>query len=195
MSKAQTIADALEQLSLDYKKLAGMKSTLKQMYQGYETIVKGYHAVNAVSQGNFNLHKAYLDGLFIVSPAVRQYPRLADIASDQASIMAESKSAYHNFRQDKHFSAAQISYMQDVYSNLVSESLQNLSDLAMIMTDSKMRMSDADRLAAIDRIYSDSQQQLSFLRRFNNQAYQGALWRSADESDKKILKKMYGIHE
>jgi hypothetical protein len=64
----------------------------------------------------------------------------------------------------------------------------------MVMTDSKLRMGDADRLAAIDRIYLDSHEQLSFLRRFNTQAYQVALWRSADDADKKVLKNLYDIH-
>src|SRR5437879_1265686 len=81
--KAQSIAQDLEQLSLDYRKLAGLKSILKQMYTGYAMLNKGYKAVKEVSQGNFSLHEAFLDGLLIVSPAVRKYPRVADIINDQ----------------------------------------------------------------------------------------------------------------
>ena len=34
-------------------------------------------------QGNFNLHKAFLDGLMMVSPAVKKYKRVADIITLQ----------------------------------------------------------------------------------------------------------------
>ena len=40
-SKAQSIAQDLQQLALDYQKLAGLKSILKQMYTGYEVVDKG----------------------------------------------------------------------------------------------------------------------------------------------------------
>ncbi|MFI5162373.1 MAG: TerB family tellurite resistance protein [Sphingobacteriales bacterium] len=193
-AKAQTIADDLQQLSLDYRKLAGLKNILKQMYQGYALISQSYHAVSAVSAGNFKLHEAFLDGLLIVSPAVRTYPRAAAIVRDQASIMREFKSAYKTFRSDKHFSPDELSYMLDVYNNLVSQSLNNLSDLALFLTDGRLRMSDAERLSAIDGIYTQSRVQLNFLRNFNNQAYQVAAARSRDDSDKQSLKKVYGAN-
>src|ERR1700744_5880927 len=86
-SRAQSIAQDLQQLSLDYQKLAGLKSILKQMYTGYEVLDKGYNAVKDVSQGNFNMHEAFLDGLMIVSPTVRKYPRVQDIINDQLELV------------------------------------------------------------------------------------------------------------
>lgn len=193
ISRAQSIAQDLEQLSLDYQKLAGLKSILKQMYIGYEVVSKGYGAVKDISKGSFSLHEAFLDGLMIASPAVRQYPKVAGIINDQALLVSEYKSAYHTFRNDPHFSPDEIGYMMDVYNNLVSQSLKNLDALAMIITDSKVRMSDADRIRAIDRIYQDSHGQLDFLRQFNDRSYAVALWRSRQVNDQKTLKTLYGI--
>jgi len=193
-SRAQSIADCIEQLTLDYQKLAGLKSILQQMYQGYEVLSKGYNSVKEVSQGNFSLHEAFLDGLLVVSPTVRKYPRAADIISDQASLVSEYKSASSTFRQDRHFNPDEIGYMMDVYNHLISASLKNLDDLAMVMTDNKMRMSDAERLAAIDRIYTESHSQLSFLRRFDDEAYRTALQRSKESNDRQTLKNLYGIN-
>jgi hypothetical protein len=84
--------------------------------------------------------------------------------------------------------------MMDVYNHLVSASLKNIDDLTMIMADNKMRMSDAERLTAIDRIYTDSHSQLSFLRKFNDETYKTALQRSRDASDRQTLKNLYGIN-
>jgi hypothetical protein len=102
-SQAQSVAQCLEQLSLDYQKLAGLKSILQQMYKGYEVLNKGYNSVKAVSQGNFSLHEAFLDGLLLVSPTVREYPRIADIINDQGALVSEYKAAYTTFRRDTQF--------------------------------------------------------------------------------------------
>jgi hypothetical protein len=192
--RAQSIDQLTQQLALDYQKLAGLKSILSQMYRGYEVLSKGYHAVKEVSQGNFSLHEAFLDGLLIISPAVRQYPRVADIINDQSALISEYHSAYSSFRQDKHFSPDEVSYMLSVYHHLVSTSLKNLDDLSMVMTDSKMRMSDAERLAAIDRIYSGGHGQLSFLRSFNDRNYRVAVQRARETGDQQNINSLYGIH-
>ena len=193
-SKAQSIAQDFQQLALDYQKLAGLKSILKQMYTGYEVVDKGYGAVKSISQGSFTLQQAFLDGLMIVSPTVRQYPKVAGIINDQAMLLSEYKSAYDTFKSDPHFNPDEIGYMLDVYNNLISGSLKNLNDLSMIITDSKLRMSDADRIRAIDRIYNDSHGQLDFLRQFNNRSYAVALARSEQANDQKTLKILYSIN-
>ena len=192
--KAQSIAQDLEQLSLDYQKLAGLKSILKQMYTGYEVLSKGYSAVKDVAQGNFTLHEAFIDGLFIVSPTVRAYPRIADIINDQAMLVDEYQSAWASFRQDKHFDPDEIGYMMNVYNNLISASLKNLSDLSMIITDSQLRMSDAERLAAIDRIFTGGHGQLSFLRSFNDRNYRIAVQRAREANDQQSIRNLYGIN-
>lgn len=192
--RAQSVAQCLEQLTLDYQKLAGMKSILQQMYQGYEVLNKGYNAVKDVSQGNFSLHEAFLDGLMVVSPAVRKYPRAADIIADQTALIREYKAAAASFLRDACFSPMEITYLRDVYNHLVGTSAKNLDDLLMVMTDSRLRMNDAERLTAIDRIYSDSRSQLSFLRRFNDRAYQTAWHRAKEERERQTLKRLYGIN-
>jgi hypothetical protein len=193
-SRAQSIADLIGQLTLDYQKLAGLKSILNQMYQGYETLSRGYNSVKDVSQGNFSLHEAFLNGLMVVSPTVRKYPRVANIISDQSTLMGEYRAAYSSNRSNPHFSPDELAYMLEVYNNLVNASLKNIDDLLMVMTDSKLRMSDAERLSLIDRIYKESHNQLSFLRQFNDQASKLAAQRSRIAEDKNGVRSIYGIN-
>jgi hypothetical protein len=100
--------------------------------------------------------------------------------------------AWKSFRSDKHFSPDEMAYMLDVYNNLVNQSLKNTSDLAMILGDHTVRMSDAERLAAIDRIFSASRSELDFLRSFNDHNYRLAYHRSLDAADRATLKTLYG---
>jgi hypothetical protein len=192
-SKAQTIADDVQQLALDIQKLAGLKSVLNQMYQGYELVSKGYDAVKDVSQGNYSLHEAFLDGLLIVSPTVRKYVRVQEIINNQAELISEYKMASTTFREDKQITPDEIGYMMDVYNNLVSQSLSNLTMLSSVITSSQLRMSDGERLRQIDRLYTTSQEELGFLRQFNNQTANIALGRAQAANDQQTIQKLYGI--
>lgn len=191
--KAQTIVDAIQQLALDYQKLAGMKSMLQEMYKGYEVVNNGYNSVKNISKGNFDLHDAFLNGLMLVSPTVRKYPRVKDIINDQTTIVTEYKAAASTFKQDKHITPDEIGSMMDVYNNIVSKSLENLSELSMVMTDNKLRMSDDERLQLIDHIYAGGHDQLVFLRQFNDHARQVAIARAAQANDQQTIKKLYGV--
>jgi len=191
--RAQSIADLVEELSLDYQKLAGMKNILKQMQQGYQIVSTGYNSVKGIAQGNFSLHEAFLDGLMLVSPTVRKYPRVRDIIDDQANLVASYKFSYTQFRRDKNFSAEELSYMSDVYNNLISNSLQNLDELNMVMSDNKLRMSDNERLQAIDRIYASGHEELTFVQQFNANTRNLAIQRASKNNDLNTLQKVYGL--
>jgi hypothetical protein len=192
-SKAQTIADDLQQLALDVQKLSGLKSVLNQAYQGYEIVSKGYDAVKNISQGNYSLHEAFLDGLMVVSPTVAKYPRVMDIINDQAELITEYKSAYNVFREDKQITPDEIGYMMDVYNNLVTQSLSNLSALSTIISSNKLRMSDDERLREVDRLYAAGHDELTFLRQFNDYSQSVALARAQQANDQQTIQKLYGI--
>ncbi len=166
--KPQAQVYELERLVLDIEKLAQLKNILTDLYKAYEILSSGYSAIKSISEGNFNLHKAFLDGLLAVSPAVQKYARVVDIVEDQGKILSEYKAAYHVFSADPHFSPDELVYLSSVYNNLIEKSERNLENLLNIMTASKLRMNDAERLQAIDRLYADTHGQLSFLRQFNS---------------------------
>ena len=193
--KAQSIAQDIEQLTLDYEKLAQMKSILKEMYKGYEVVSTGYSNVKNVTQGNFNLHEAFLNGLLAVSPAVRNYKRITDIINNQAEIIKEYKEAYTIFKKDPNFNFDELNYISGVYNNLINESVKNLDALTMVITAGKLRMSDDERLKAIDKIADDTGEKLSFLRSFNNDTQIQALQRAKERNDLQTVQQLYGVKQ
>lgn len=184
-----------QQLLLNVEKLAQFKKILNDMYKGYKVLYKGYTTIKDISEGNFSLHRTFLDGLLQVSPAVRKYKRIADIISYQLRIFKEYKTAFNQFKQDKHFTVDEIEYLGKVYSNLFNESLKNLDELSMVITAGKLRMSDDERLQAIDRIYYNIVDQFSFLQEFNNSTAILAVQREKDMMDIEISRKIYSIKE
>ena len=83
--------------------------------------------------------------------------------------------------------------MGNVYSNLFNKSLQNLDELTMVITAGKLRMSDDERLNAIDRIYIDMGDKLVFLRTFNKENNVLAIQRGREMVDTKVSKKLNGF--
>ena len=141
-----------QQLLLNWEKLAQFKQMLEDMKTGYQVLYKGYSTIRDISQGNYSLHKTFLDGLMEVSPAVLKYKRVADIISFQIRIVKEYKSAYKSFQENGAFTKQELEHLAKVYSNLFNASLQNLDELSLVITAGKLRMSDDERLQAIDRI-------------------------------------------
>lgn len=190
-SKAQS-AEA-QQLLLDWQKLSQFKSILKDMYKGYEIVSNGYETIKNISQGNFSLHQVFLDGLLLVSPAVANYKRIPDIINDQLSIVKEYKNAFAMYKQDKHFLPDEIIYLGGVYNNLFNQSVASLNELIMVITGNKMRMSDAERITSIDRIYGEMEDKLTFLRYFNNHTTLLAVQRAKEQNDVNTIQNIYGI--
>jgi hypothetical protein len=192
-SKLSAQAEETEQLLLNVEKLAQLKQILSNLKKGYEIVSKGYNTIKNISEGNFNLHKKFLDGLLEVSPTVRKNRKVADIINYQLLIVKEYKNAYSRFKKDGNFIPGEIDYLSKVYSNLFSQSLKNLDALATIITANKLRMSDDERLKAIDDIYNSMLDKLTFLRHFNNNTTLLAIQRARERKDVSTAHKIYGI--
>jgi hypothetical protein len=192
-TRSQAQSQEAQQLLLNVEKLTQFKQILADMKTGYQLVSTGYNSIKDLSEGNFSLHKTFLDGLMQVSPAVRKYKRIAEIITIQLSLIREYKAALKRFRPQQVFTEQELSYTAGVYDRLVSASLENLDDLAAVITAGKLRMNDTERISEIDRIYLDMQDKISFLRHFNSQTAVLALERKKEQADIAASKAAYGI--
>jgi hypothetical protein len=188
---ANAQSDELQQLLLNIEKLTQFKAILSDMKQGYQIYQQGYGTISNLSRGNFNMHNVYLTGLLAVNPAVRNNPRISQIIGQQNDILKEYKRYTTLFRQSGTFSNSELAYINNVFNQVVKQSDADIDDLANATSSGKLRMSDDDRLRAIDRIYNSSTDQLNFLRFFNRKAVTLSLQRSKDLNDLQTLKKLY----
>ncbi|MNJ95275.1 hypothetical protein D3C87_129830 [compost metagenome] len=191
--KAKAQAEETAQLLLNIEKLTQFKGILKQMKDGYKILDGGYNTVKDISQGNFNLHKTFLDGLMEVSPSVKNYRKVAEIINGQVRLVKTSRNALSAFREDKHFNLKEVNYMAKLYENLLGQSLQNLDELITVVTAGKLRMSDDERLKAIDRIHKEMEDKLSFLGRFNQDIKVLSLQRAKEKRDIAFSRGIQGL--
>lgn len=188
-AKAQSTE--VQQLLLNVEKLSQLKNILQDMKKGWTVVSGGYNLIRDISQGNFSLHEFFLDGLMLVSPEVKKYRRVADIITYQKNIVAEYKSAFARFRSSGAFNVDELEYLGSVYQQLFEESVGYIDELLMVITSTKLRMSDDERLRAIDSIFERVQDKLIFLRTFNTETGLLAVQREKQQGELRRMLSLY----
>jgi hypothetical protein len=190
---AQSVSDDIQQLLLDVEKLSQLKQILTEMYQEYTMLYNGYEKIKGLSEGTFSLHKVYLDGLLLVSPSVSNYWKVADIVLKEANLVRDYQAASAYFRGSGLFSSQELDGIAVFYSTVVEQAEKDIAELTMVITGGTLRMSDGERLSAIDRIDGDVTGQLSLLHGYNNSAALQAAQRAQAAGDIGAVRGMYGI--
>ena len=192
-SKAQSYE--AQQLLLDWTKLSQLKGILKDMKEGYQVVSKGYSTIRDISKGNSNLHEAFLDGLWLVSPTVRKYWKIPQVIDSQLKLVKEYKSAFSRCQNSNLLNPDELVYLGEVYGNLFNQSLQDLTDLTTLLTPNKTRMSDDERLSGIDKVYNNMQDKLQFLRSFNNRNSILLLQRTKAQHEVRQMNQLLGTNK
>jgi hypothetical protein len=192
-ARSQSILELTEQLAVDGEELAVMRSTLQELIQGYNQLKTGFTQIRDIAKDNFNLHKGFLDALWVLSPAVRGDPRMSTIVSAVSQIMAGYRNGGALVARNPVFSSQEQSYIQGTLSALLTHCNQDLEELSMVTTDNELRMSDEERLQALGRIDARLRTELAFSQEFNNTLAVEAARRQKEAGDLNTLKRLYGL--
>lgn len=186
-------SEEVQQLLLNVEKLTQFKQILKDLKQGYEIVSTGYETIKNISQGNFDMHQSFLDGLLAVSPVVRKYRRVSDIIDMQLQIVKGCKSAFKRFKNDGQFTIEELDFLSKTYNNLFKQSLNSLDELATVLTAGKLRMTDDERLHFIDKIFDNIQDELIFIQHFNSSASILVIQRKREQWDVDVMRRIYNV--
>jgi hypothetical protein len=140
-----------------------------------------------------DLYEEYYNELATVKDLVSGYDKLKSLVQMQTSIVSQYQSSYALFKQDKHFTAAELTYMGNIYSGIVDQSLKNLDQALLVVSSLETSMTDAQRMNIINGASSGMQKNYDDLRRFNNQNINLSLQRGATEGDVETVKALYGL--
>lgn len=139
------------------------------------------------------LYKGYYDELRKVKAVIAYYRRIKDITEKQVHLVNEYKRAWGLFQQDKHFTTDEISYMGDVYSGILDESIKNMDQLFLVINSFQTQMSDAKRLELVNEASDRVDINYNDLKAFNQQGILLSLQRAKAQNDVDVTKKLYGI--
>lgn len=139
------------------------------------------------------LYKDYFNELQKVKSVISYYSRVKEITQKQVHLLQEYKHAYGLFKQDKHFTAGELSYMSQVYSGILDESVKNIDQISLVINSFTTQMSDAKRLEIINAAADEIDTNYNDLKAFNQQSILLSLQRGKYQNDADVTKKLYGL--
>lgn len=135
----------------------------------------------------------YFDELKKVKLAISGYQQVKAVIRKQVALVDEYKHAFSLFKQDRHFSANEINYMENVYTGIIDESLKNLDKIYLVINSYTTEMTDGRRLEIIATAADGIDGNLNDLRAFNSSNRILSIQRSKDEVDVARVKSLYGL--
>lgn len=140
-----------------------------------------------------DLFSGYYQELLQVKNALATYDKVVSMIDKQAQLVKDYQTAWAAIQKDNHFSAQEISYIGNVYSGILNQSIENLKQLDMVITALVTQMSDGSRLAIIDGAGARIDQNYSDLHQFTQQNILLSMQRSTDANDLNEVKLLYGL--
>ena len=139
------------------------------------------------------LYKEYYDELKKVKAVIAYYFRVKEVAQKQVLILDEYQRTWTLFQKDRHFTAAELYYMQKVYEGMLDETSKNVDLLTLVVKSFSTQMSDAKRLEIIDRAATQADKVYDELSSFTHENKLLSLSRANSEFDAKVVRELYGI--
>lgn len=145
------------------------------------------------TQRQKELYREYYEELWKIKSAIAYYKKVKDLTAKQVAIVDEYKWAWNLFKQDKHFEAPELDYMQKVYSGILNESIKNIDQLLLVVNSFKTQMSDAERLEIISEASEKMDTNYTDLKSFNRGNAVLSIQRASSMEESAKLKEIYGI--
>ena len=145
------------------------------------------------TQKQKELYKNYYDELSKVKSIITSYQRIRDITQKQVRLVQDYERAWSLLRQDDHFNADELDYMQKVYAGILDESMKNIDQIFLVLGSFTTQMSDAKRLEIINSAADKIDANYDDLSLFNRQNILLSLQRAKTINDVNAIKKFYGI--
>lgn len=145
------------------------------------------------TQQQKDLYSNYFTELWKVKTVITDFRKITSIIASQAQLVSEYKAAYAQVKRDPHFTASEVTYINNVLTGIINESIQNIDQITKLLESFTVQMSDADRMRLIQHASDNIQREIGNLRAFNNQNAALSLQRATDQSDLNTVKQLYGL--
>jgi len=152
------------------EQIAALKVYIQTAEKGYAIVEQGIHTIRDIKNGEFGLHSVYFSSLQSVNPSVRDMPEVREIISLETSVIGSFSKALAGYRQTSWLHPDEISYIGQVYSDLLDRSQQDGNTLASLTTDGSLEMDDGKRTQRIQALDGETREWYGYVQAFIRQA-------------------------
>jgi len=198
ISFSQTAAEWTQQKKTQRKyliqQIEAFQTYLGYVKKGYDIANKGISTVQTIKNGEWNLHKDFFGSLSVVNPAIKKYARVADIITMQVRTTKQVRSLLQESRNRGLLNPEEIDYIVKICDHLLSECLENMDELIVIITSGELEMKDDERIKRIETIFTTMQDKSVFIQSFGNSITMLAKQRIHEKLEVEMSKKLDGLN-
>jgi hypothetical protein len=193
-SQAQTFAEWFSQKKTQKKYLLQQIAAL-QVYSGYlkhgyNIATNGLGSISAYLKSENTRHDTYYNRLRIMDPVVKNNPMVKEILAWQQDILKRTQ----EISWCSCMTAAETNYLASVRDAVLKDCDQQLNTLQNVVGDSKLEMSDADRIASVSKIHAAMLANYRFASSFAGQVKILAIRREQEKNQVVVSKRINGIN-
>jgi hypothetical protein len=191
----QLVAKVLQAIDLGIQRIQTKTIGLQEIQKELENTMSALRLgeIKDWVQNQKDLYDEYFQELWKVKTILSDYHKVSEIVQRQKDILATYQRAMALFRQDAHFSTAELTQMESVYSGIIGESVKNLERLTTVINAFTVQMSDQKRMEIIDNASKGIDRNYRDIQIYTNENAMLTLQRAGDANDYQLLKKIYGL--
>ena len=169
------------------------------LVQNILTIGKtGSTAANVINSYNemkkiYSQGKEYYDGLKSVHNLVKDARKVKETVEMVSQISEIYSTSFNRMLTDRNFSVNELAAISDGYAKILRESGNLLTDIKNVVSSgSGLSMTDAERMAMIDKIHSEMNEYRNLVSYFSNKTIAVSYIRSKERGDTERVQALYG---
>lgn len=174
------------------QQIAALRVYGTYLKKGYKFVKDGTGLISDFTGGEFNLHRDYFNSLENVNPELLKSGKVEAILAMQQDMESQRTNARSKINPSEYFSAAEKQAIRRYLDNLENSCDTELEELMMVLTDGKLELTDDERIERIGKLYAATGNLYLTHRKAIPGMLQMMLGREREETDIKILKKLYG---
>jgi tRNA A37 threonylcarbamoyladenosine synthetase subunit TsaC/SUA5/YrdC len=163
------------------KQIVETSTTAKNVINNFKETVKIYE------QG-----KAYYDALKSVNNLVKDARKVQKTVLLVGEISEIYVTSYQKIMEDENFTEAEIIAIGNGYAILLNESADLIAEVKEIITASSLSMSDAERMAIIEQVYTKVKKHRDFVSYYTKKNISISFIRAKKKNDTKRVLELYG---
>lgn len=176
------------------QQIAALKVYATYVREGYKIAKKGLNTIGSFKRGEFTLHTDFFNSLKAVNPKVKGSVKVGQIVELQLRIVGDYNRTFRQLQEGGMMAPEELEYITRVFARLMEDCSQTMDALITVTTSGMFEMTDDQRLARIDTLHREMQQQFTFLQGFANDAKILALSRKKEDNDVKTARALHGIN-
>lgn len=135
----------------------------------------------------------YYAELWTIKAKIDQIQSIKNAIASQAQLITRFTQIFTNFRNDEYFSQDELDLINEVYMGMLSENVDVITSINLLITDSRLQMQDGERLQLIEESLDKIERVSADFNDFTSYITSISLGRAKENGELDLMKSYYGI--